>query len=70
MAVLWANWLGVAAPNLSPSAPSDQQTPMNQSYDAFRDLMGPLGTKSATIYLQYACSVPERKDGGTLFLAV
>lgn len=65
----WINYMGIAAPGLDPSD-RDHQTPMNQSYNAFKDLMGQLGTKKATIYLQYACSVPERKDTGTLFLAV
>lgn len=67
----WYNYLGITAPILNnPSAPSNQQTPMNQSYNAFKSQMGPLGTKPAEIYLQYACSVPERKDTGTLFLTI
>lgn len=66
----WVNYLGIAAPTLDPAAPDDQQTPMNQSYNLFKSQMGPLGTKKAEIYLQYACSIPQRKDTGTLFLAV
>lgn len=65
----WINYMGITAPGSDPSD-RDQQKPMNQSYDAFKDLMGPLNTTKATIYLQYACSVPERKDAGTLFLAI
>lgn len=43
---------------------------MNQSYAAYKSQTGPLGTTNAQIFSQYACSVPVRKDGGTLFLAI
>ncbi|KAK5949886.1 hypothetical protein OHC33_009071 [Knufia fluminis] len=66
----WINYGGVASPLEAPDAGGLMQTPMNQSYDAYKSLMGPLGTKNATIFSQYACSVPVRKDNGTLFLAV
>lgn len=65
----WPNWGAVAAPNAN-STLDDQQVPMNQSYTAFKDLMGPLGTKPTTIFNQYACSVPLRKQTGSLILAV
>lgn len=43
---------------------------MNQSYAAYKSQTGPLETKNATIFSQYSCSVPVRKDIGTLFLAI
>lgn len=66
----WYNYLGISAPNITNPALANEQIPMNQSYDAFKSQMGPLGTKPAEIYLQYACSVPDRKDTGTLILTI
>lgn len=66
----WVNFGGIAAPGVNPDVSQDQQKPMNQSYDAYKSLMGPLGTKKTTIFSQYACSIPVRKDGGTLFLSI
>jgi hypothetical protein len=43
---------------------------INESYDAFRSLTGPLGTKNATILTQYLCSVPKKKSTGTMLLAI
>ncbi|KAK5100264.1 hypothetical protein LTR70_001748 [Exophiala xenobiotica] len=66
----WMNYGGIASPLEAPTAGGHAQTPMNQSYDAYKTFMGPLGTKNATIFSQYACSVPVRKSFGSLFLAV
>lgn len=49
---------------------SSQLTPINESYSTIMPLMGPLGTKNATIITQYLCSVPERKNTGTLLFAI
>jgi hypothetical protein len=43
---------------------------MDGAYDLFKDQMGPLNTSQATIYSQYACSVPVRRGNGTVALAV
>jgi hypothetical protein len=48
----------------------DTYVPMNQSYDAFKDQLGPLNATAATIFMQYACSVPQARSVGTMFLAV
>ena len=66
----WMNYGGIASPLDAPTAGGRTQMPMNQSYDTYKALMGPLGTNSTTIFSQYACSVPVRKDTGSLFLAV
>lgn len=48
----------------------DTYVPMNQSYNAFKDQLGPLNTTAATIFMQYACSVPQARSVGTTFLSV
>jgi hypothetical protein len=42
----------------------------NESYNAFKDKVGPLGIDPATIYTQYSCAVPQRKDIGALIIAI
>lgn len=42
----------------------------DQSYEMFAKQMGPLSTKPATIYQQYACSVPQQKGAGSLFISI
>ena len=64
----WKNFGAIAAPNDVPD--SAIQKPMNQSYEAYKSMMGPLGTKSTTVFSQYSCSVPIKKSTGSLFLAV
>ena len=41
-----------------------------QVYDSYSSKMGPLGTKPATIYQQYACSVPQQKGPGSLIISI
>ncbi|KAI2604658.1 hypothetical protein GGR54DRAFT_621453 [Hypoxylon sp. NC1633] len=43
---------------------------INESYNAVEPLVGPLGTRNATILSQYLCSVPERKSTWTMLVAV
>ena len=40
------------------------------AYDILKDSMGPLGANNATLYTQYACSVPKRKSTGSLLVSV
>lgn len=70
----WWRWRGISPPNESP-LPVERGVPnttvtMKTSYDAFKDLMGPLGTKDATIFTQYSCVVPQRKSNLTIFIQV
>jgi len=44
--------------------------PANESYNAFKDTMGPLGTFNATMFSQYVCSIPQKKDTNTMLLSV
>lgn len=64
------NFGGIAAPGTNPTADDTKFISMNESYVAYNKETGPLGTKNAQIFSQYACSVPIRKDGGTLFPAI
>jgi len=64
-------------PSYSELCPPDKTCPddvgvvyANESYGAFKDKMGPLGTFNATMYSQYACSVPQKKDTSTMLLSV
>lgn len=43
---------------------------INDSYNAFRSLVGDLGTKNATILSRYLCSVPERKGTWTMLIGI
>jgi hypothetical protein len=43
---------------------------INESYSTIMPMMGALGTKNATIFTQYLCSVPEPKSTGTMLLAI
>ena len=64
-------WLvGGISPPSSTVKTQDTVVDMNQTYDAFKGAMGPLGTKPAQIYAQYACQVPVRKGTGTTLLFV
>ena len=40
------------------------------AYDILKDSMGALGANNATLYTQYACSVPKRKATGSLLVSV
>ncbi|KAF8850759.1 hypothetical protein BDZ45DRAFT_184966 [Acephala macrosclerotiorum] len=44
--------------------------PTDKAYELFSNHIGPLGTTPATIYQQYACSVPEQKSPGSLFISI
>jgi hypothetical protein len=46
--------------------------PMNQTLSEFNSshIMGPLGTKDASIYAQYTCTVPQRKSTLALIFTV
>ncbi|KAI0394598.1 hypothetical protein F5Y17DRAFT_427399 [Xylariaceae sp. FL0594] len=48
----------------------DQYVLINESYALFRPLTGALGTKNATIFTQYLCSVPQPKNTATMLLAI
>lgn len=50
--------------------PFDDLVPLNQSWDKFNSEVGELGTPSATIYKQYACSGPRQKSWGRIALLV
>jgi hypothetical protein len=43
---------------------------MDRAYDIFKDQMGALGTSNATIYSQYACSMPVPRSKTTLGIAI
>lgn len=49
---------------------SNDWVAITDSYDAYAPLVGPLGTKPATFYSQYACSVPAQRGTGTMLLAI
>ncbi|KAI1381877.1 hypothetical protein F4677DRAFT_439685 [Hypoxylon crocopeplum] len=46
----------------SPPGTNENLVLINESYNAFKPLVGELGTKNATILSQYLCSVPEQKS--------
>lgn len=43
---------------------------LDAAYELFNDQMGPLNTSTATIYSQYACSVPVQRSAGPLAIAI
>jgi hypothetical protein len=57
------SWLGVQVVTIL-------GLPANEIYALFHNQTAPLGVTSATIYLQYACSVPQRKDAGSLIISI
>lgn len=52
------------------AAESNERVLLNRSFDAFAGKMGQLYATNATIYSQYACSVPVRKSTGTMLVSV
>ncbi|KAK8849042.1 hypothetical protein PGQ11_015522 [Apiospora arundinis] len=49
---------------------SNKLVPLDESWDAFKSDMGNLGTRSATIYKQYTCSILRKKSWGKIVLLV
>lgn len=43
---------------------------ITEAYDAFSSFTGPLGTKKATIYQQYGCSIPQQRSPGSLVISI
>lgn len=43
---------------------------INQTYARYSPQMGPLGSKPATLYSQYACSLPVQKSTGAMLIAI
>ncbi|KAK8096081.1 hypothetical protein PG999_014103 [Apiospora kogelbergensis] len=43
---------------------------LNETWDAFKPNLGPLGTHNATIYKQYTCSILRKKSWGKIVLLV
>ena len=64
----WWKFQGIAPPG----EPAEQEfsTPMAESYTKFKTLTGPLGTRQASIYAQYICSVGQWKSKSTITLIV
>jgi hypothetical protein len=64
----WWKYQGIAPPG----KPADKKCsiPMAESYTELKNLTGPLGTRRASIYAQYICSVPQWKSKSTITLAV
>ncbi|KAL2061841.1 hypothetical protein VTL71DRAFT_7219 [Oculimacula yallundae] len=48
----------------------NRRQPVGEAYTFFADKVGTLGTRPATIYQQYACSIPEMKDVGSLIVTI
>ncbi|KAK8127035.1 uncharacterized protein PG998_002794 [Apiospora kogelbergensis] len=53
-----------------PTNTSKELVPLNETWDAFKSDLGPLGTDSATIYKQYTCSILRKKSWGKIVLLV
>lgn len=66
----WFMWSAISPPGTDPSWPNNYSILMSDSYDTFKAQMSPLGTFDATIFTQYACSIPVRKEAGALFITI
>ncbi|KAK5206675.1 hypothetical protein LTR41_007668 [Exophiala xenobiotica] len=64
----WWKSRGISPPG-QPSI-ENNTVPMNQAWEQFKDQMGPLGTRNASIYTQYSCSVPVKKSLASVVLGV
>lgn len=64
----WWKFQGISPPGELPH--ENNSVPMRQSYDKFKHQVGPLGTKAASIYSQYTCSVPVRKSFAGIILSM
>lgn len=64
----WWKHRGISPPGQPTVAKNS--VPMDQCYEQFKDKMGPLGTKNASIFMQYSCSVPVKKGTATAVLVI
>lgn len=62
----WWKYRGISPPGKP--VVEENSVPMDQCYEKFKHQMGPLGTKTASIYTQYSCSVPVKKSTATIIL--
>ena len=61
---------GIPEKATEPQALNTTSLHPSTAYDQLKDYMGPLGTHTPTLYFQYACSIPKRKDAGSLIVTI
>lgn len=64
----WWYFRGISPPGQLPE--ESNSILMSQSYEKFKDQMGPLGTRRASISSQYTCSIPVLKAKVGLILSI